>query len=141
MQGLRSNVRTLTSTVRTLLGPTPALILLLAQCSNTCQRCCWHTVRTHVHLRAEASKEIRAILSRFERFLTLSWQKLAPKTSPTCSNSVLTPLGPGVRTLCANTCLRVLLERSNTPLEQCWHTVCQHRSNVRTKTLAAVSPK
>ena len=67
-QGLRSNVRTLTSTVRTLLGPTPALILLLAQCSNTCQRCCWHTVRTHICVRAEASDKIRAISSNFERF-------------------------------------------------------------------------
>ena len=86
-QGLRSNVRTLTSTVRTLLGPTPALILLLAQCSNTCQRCCWHTVRTHVRLRAEASQENRAILSKFERFWTSSWQNVAPKTSSTCSNA------------------------------------------------------
>ena len=47
-QGLRSNVRTLTSTVRTLLGPTPALI----------------------RLRAEVSQENRAILSKFERFWT-----------------------------------------------------------------------
>lgn len=86
-QGLRSNVRTLTSTVRTLLGPTPALILLLAQCSNTCHRCCWHTVRTHVRLRAEASQENRAILSKFERFWTSSWQNVAPKTSSTCSNA------------------------------------------------------
>ena len=58
-----------------------ALILLLEQCSNTCQCCCWHTVRTHVCLRAEA------ILSDFEHFLTSSWQKLAPKTSPMCSNT------------------------------------------------------
>ena len=69
VQGLRSNVRTLTSTVRTLLGPTPALILLLAQCSNTCQRCCWHTVRTHICVRAEASDKIRAISSIFDIIL------------------------------------------------------------------------
>ena len=72
-QGSCSNVRTPRSAVRTLFVPTPALILLLAQCSNTCQLCCWHTVRTHVRLRAEASYENRAILSRFERFLTSSW--------------------------------------------------------------------
>ena len=86
-QGCRSNVGTPGSAVGTLLGPTPALILLLAQCSNTCQRCCWHTVRTHVRLRAEASQENRAILSKFERFWTSSWQNVAPKTSSTCSNA------------------------------------------------------
>ena len=59
-QGVRSNVGTPTSTVSTLSVPTLALTLLLAQCSNTCQRCCWHTVRTCVRLRAEASKETRS---------------------------------------------------------------------------------
>ena len=97
VQGLRSNVRTPTSTVRTLLGPTPTLILLLAQCSNTCQCCCWHTVRTHICVRAETSIFFSPILSifsagtqikiDFEHFLTSSWQKLAPKTSPMCSNT------------------------------------------------------
>ena len=48
---------------------------------------------------------------------------------------VLTPDGPAVRTLCANTCLSVLLERSNTSPERCWHRVCQQCANVRTRTL------
>ena len=67
-QGLRSNGGTPNAAVRTLLGPTPALTLLLDQCSNTCQRRCWHTVRTYVRLRAEASKKIRAILSDLQQF-------------------------------------------------------------------------
>ena len=40
--------------VGTLFFPTLALILLLERCSNTCQCCRWHTVRTHVCLQAEA---------------------------------------------------------------------------------------
>ena len=116
-QRLRSNVGTPMSTVSTLLVPTLALTLLLAQCANTFCACCWHTVRTCVRCEQQRTSEFERFLSDFERFLE-------EITHSSVAKSVLTPSELAVSTPCANTSGNLLLARANTSPECCWHRVC-----------------